>query len=260
MGPKLGGERCLQALQVARVFWGYESRPDRAEGNLYVHGSRPSRAEDALYVQPTCLDVQGILCTVKAFEKFNLLIYWFQKIDITYPTLQMIKTWPNWRLSDDKTSLSRWGSASRFLAAAPTGGVQFPAARKQAWPCIGYSVRPLQIRKMSGRTKSPLHVQAVWKLVLLIYWFQKSGITYPTLEMIKMCPKRCLFNNKNDVFWMGFGFKIWRCDISSLEPVPHKQIGSTNTPITCSRIAWTCKESFASQNLDKCNVLIYWFQ
>ena len=155
-----------RAKDVLHVYWAHDSRPDRAKGSLYVRGSRPGRAEDALYVQPTCLDVQGILCTVKAFEKFNLLIY----------------------------------------------------------------------------------------------WFQKSGITYPTLEMIKICPKRRRFDDKNDVFWMGFGFKIWRCDISSLEPVPHKHIGSTNTPITCSRIAWTCKESFASQNLDKCNVLIYWFQ
>ena len=47
-------------LQAASVFRGQENRPDRAEGNLYVHGSRP-----ALYVQPTCLDVQRILCTVK---------------------------------------------------------------------------------------------------------------------------------------------------------------------------------------------------
>ena len=39
------------------------------------------------------------------------------------------------------------------------------------------------------------------------------------------------FYYRNDVFWMGFGFKIWRCDISSLEPVPHKQIGSADTPI-----------------------------
>ena len=114
-----------------------------------------------------------------------------------------------------------------------------------------------------ARAKNPLHGQALEKFNLLIYWFQKSGITYPTLEMIKIYPKSRLFNDKSDVFWMGFGFKIWRCDISSLEPVPHKQIGSTITPITCSRIAWTCKEikeSFASQNLDKCNVLIYWFQ
>ena len=52
-------------LQAASVFRGQENRPDRAEGNLYVHGSRPGRAEGALYVQPTCLDVQRIPCTVK---------------------------------------------------------------------------------------------------------------------------------------------------------------------------------------------------
>ena len=76
-----------------------------------------------------------------------------------------------------------------------------------------------------ARAKNPLHGQALEKFNLLIYWFQKSGITYPTLEMIKICPKRRFFNDKNDVFWMGFGIKFWRCDISSLEPVTHKHIG-----------------------------------
>ena len=52
-------------LQAASVFRGHESRPDHAEGNLYVHGSRSGRAEGALNVQPTCLGVQRILCTVK---------------------------------------------------------------------------------------------------------------------------------------------------------------------------------------------------
>ena len=118
----------------------------------------------------------------------------------------------------------------------------------------------LDLQTLFCTCKEPLARSSFEKFNLLIYWFQKSGITYPTLEMIKIYPKSRLFNDKSDVFWMGLGFKIWRCDISSLEPVPHKQIGSTNTPITCSRIAWTCKESFASQNLDKCNVLIYWFQ
>ena len=42
-----------------------ESRPDRAEGGLYVHGSNPRRAEGALYIPSTCLGVQRILCTVK---------------------------------------------------------------------------------------------------------------------------------------------------------------------------------------------------
>ena len=56
---------------------------------------------------------------------------------------------------------------------------------------------------MSGRTESPLHVQAVWKLVLLIYWFQKDGIAYPTRQLIKIYPKRRLFNNKNDLFLNG---------------------------------------------------------
>ena len=68
-----------------------------------MHRSRPSRAEDALYVQPTCLDVQGILCTVIAFEKFNLLIYWFQKSDIAYLTLEMIKIAPKQGLLNDKS-------------------------------------------------------------------------------------------------------------------------------------------------------------
>ena len=54
---------------------------------------------------------------------------------------------------------------------------------------------------MSGRTKSPLYVQAIWKSALLIYWFQKYGIAYPTRQMIKIYPKRRLFNNKNDLFF-----------------------------------------------------------
>ena len=41
------------------------SRPDRAEGDLYVQGSKPRRVEGALYVQSTCLDVQRNLCTLK---------------------------------------------------------------------------------------------------------------------------------------------------------------------------------------------------
>ena len=86
MGPKLGGERRLQVYQVARVFRGDESRPDRAEGNLYVEGcsvrplNLPERAKNPL-------DGQTV-------EKFNLLIYWFQEFGITYPTLFMIKTLP----------------------------------------------------------------------------------------------------------------------------------------------------------------------
>ena len=52
-------------LEAASVFWGHEGRPDRAEGNLYAHASKPGRAEGDLHAQPTCLDVQRILCTVK---------------------------------------------------------------------------------------------------------------------------------------------------------------------------------------------------
>ena len=37
-------------LEAASVFWGHEGRLDRAEGTLYV--------------QSTCMDVQGLLCTV----------------------------------------------------------------------------------------------------------------------------------------------------------------------------------------------------
>ena len=39
MGSKLGGELRLQVLQAARVFGGNESRPDRAEDSLCVHGA-----------------------------------------------------------------------------------------------------------------------------------------------------------------------------------------------------------------------------
>ena len=75
-----------------------ESRPDRAEGNLYVEGcsvrplNLPERAKNPL-------DGQTV-------EKFNLLIYWFQEFGITYPTLFMIKTLPEWCLFDDKTTVS----------------------------------------------------------------------------------------------------------------------------------------------------------
>ena len=92
----------------------------------------------------------------------------------------------------------------------------------KAWPCGRCSVRAANL---PGRAKHPLHGHVFEKFNLLIYWFQKSGITYPTLEMIKIYPKSRLFNEKSDVFWMGFGIKFWRCDISSLEPVTHKHIG-----------------------------------
>ena len=59
-----------------------------------------------------------------------------------------------------------------------------------------------------GRTTNVLHGQVFEKFNLLIYWFQKSDITYPTLQMIKICPKRRFFDDKNDVFWLGLGFKI----------------------------------------------------
>ena len=36
----------------------------------------------------------------------------------------------------------------------------------------------------------------------------KIVITYLTLQMTKICPKRRFFNDKNDAFWLGFGFKI----------------------------------------------------
>jgi len=56
--------------------------------------------------------------------------------------------------------------------------------------------------------KHPLHGRAYEKLNLLIYWFQESGTTYPTLQMIRTCLKRHLFIDKNGVFWMGFDFRI----------------------------------------------------
>ena len=73
-------------------------------------------------------------------------------------------------------------------------------AWEQAWPCGGRAVRPANLL---GRANNPLHGQAFEKFNLLIYWFQKSGITYTTLEMIKICPKRRLFDDKNEVFWKG---------------------------------------------------------
>ena len=95
-------------------------RANRAQGSLRVHGAR--------------LAVQRVLCTSsqlawtckhcfaraknplhgQALEKFNLLIYWFQKSGITYPTLEMIKIYPKSRLFNNKATFSGWGSASRF--------------------------------------------------------------------------------------------------------------------------------------------------
>ena len=138
-------------LQAASVFRGHESRPDRAEGTLYV--------------QPTCLDVQKNLCTV-----------------------------------------SPKGKSCRMFSAR---------AREQASPCRGCSVRPVNL---PGRAENPLHGQAFEKFNLLIYWFQKSGITYPTLQMIRTCLKRRLFDDKNYVFWMGFGFRNSGCGGLVLNP------------------------------------------
>ena len=42
---------------------------------------------------------------------------------------------------------------------------------------------------------------------LYIYWVHNTGIMYPTLQMAKTCLKRRLFDDKNVVFWMGFGFR-----------------------------------------------------
>ena len=89
-------------------------------------------------------------------------------------------------------------------------------------PCRRLSVRPreqaLPYRRhfvrsttLPGRANNPLHGQAFDNFKLLIYWFQKSGITYPTLQMTKTCLQRRLFDDNNYVFWMGFGFKNSGC-------------------------------------------------
>ena len=78
--------------------------------------------------------------------------------------------------------------------------------REQALPCRRHFVRSTTL---PGRAKNPLYGPAFEDFNLLIYWCQKSDITHPTLQMIKTFPKRRLFDNENDVFWMRFGFKIF---------------------------------------------------
>ena len=112
------------------------------------------------------------------------------------------------------------------------------------------------------RAKHPLHGRAYEKLNLLIYWFQESGTTYPTLQMSRTSLKRRLFNDKNDVFWMGFDFRIlggsayWRRAFCK-----DRKAGLTVQRVACTcmgadlavrralcasnQLAWTCKESFA---------------
>ena len=43
------------------------------------------------------------------------------------------------------------------------------------------------------------------KIVVTQACCQNSDITHPTLQMIKTLPKLRFFNDKKDVFWMGFG-------------------------------------------------------
>ena len=57
-----------------------------------------------------------------------------------------------------------------------------------AWTC-----------KVSFARSSCREIQSIDILVPKI-WYH-----VPTLERIKICPKRRLFNDKQDVFWMGFG-------------------------------------------------------
>ena len=42
---------------------------------------------------------------------------------------------------------------------------------------------------------------------LLIYWAHNPEIMYPTLQMTKTYQKRRVFDDENDVFWVGFGFR-----------------------------------------------------
>ena len=64
---------------------------------------------------------------------------------------------------------------------------------------------------MPGRAQNPLHGHALENFNLLTYWSQKSGITYPTLQMTKTCLQRRLLDDNNYVFWMGFGFRNSGC-------------------------------------------------
>ena len=122
IGPResVGAHPCTcksLLLQAASVFRGHGSRPNRAEGNLYVHASRPGRAEVALYVQPPCLDVHIILCTVKLSRNS---IYWYigsENLVSRTPPFKCSKNSPNDVFSTTKTTFSGWGSVSRFRVA-----------------------------------------------------------------------------------------------------------------------------------------------
>ena len=70
---------------------------------------------------------------------------------------------------------------------------------------------------MLGRAENPLHGQAFEKFNLWIYWFQKTGITYTTIQMTKTCLKLDLFDDKKVVFWMGFGFRNSGCGELGME-------------------------------------------
>ena len=54
---------------------------------------------------------------------------------------------------------------------------------------------------LPGRAQNPSHGQALEESIDILV--PKSGITHPTLRMIKIYPKRRLFNNKIDLFLHG---------------------------------------------------------
>ena len=70
------------------------------------------------------------------------------------------------------------------------------------------------------------------------YWFRESGITYPTLQIIKTLPKRRLLEDKNDVFWMRFGFKIFGGSTYRRHAAPRSMKASlTVQRLLCTSIA-----------------------
>ena len=116
---------------------------------------------DPIYVKTHCVDVVGT-----HFEGFY-------RLDLIFSSFRHLLA----RLSNQL-------SCFQFNRAEGHLHVQERKPRRDS-PCTGCSVRAANL---PGRVRNHLHGQNFEKLNLLIYWFQRSGITYPTLQMIKSCP------------------------------------------------------------------------
>ena len=162
---------------VRRAIWTYRGPSARS-------GLRLRRTDGPLH---------GQLC-----QESKLFIYWSPKPWIAHPTLQWQENLAHQSWSDREEGAlyvqpTCLDVQKNLCTVSPKGKScrRFSArATEQASPCRGYSVRPVNL---PGRAKNHLHAQAFEKFNLLIYWFQKSGITYPTLQMNKIIPKTTSF-------------------------------------------------------------------